>query len=52
MQSGQARLVGLDIHGLNQMRLSPDGRRLSFDAGWPKQEVWVLEHFLESLTGR
>jgi tRNA A-37 threonylcarbamoyl transferase component Bud32 len=52
VHSGAARLVGLDIHGLNQMRLSPDGRRLSFDAGWPKQEVWVLEHLLESLTGR
>jgi Tol biopolymer transport system component len=52
VESGQPRLVGLDIHGLNQMRLSPDGRQLSFDAGWPKQEVWVLEHFLESLVGR
>lgn len=50
--SGEARVLGLDLHGLNQARLSPDGRRLSFDAGWPKQEVWVLEHLLESLPSR
>ncbi len=50
--SGEARLVGLDIHGINQLRLSPDGRRLSFDAGWPTQEVWVLEDFLETLGDR
>jgi Tol biopolymer transport system component len=52
VHTGQSRLIGLDIDGLNQMRLSPDGRQLSFNAGWPKQEVWVLEHFLESLTDR
>jgi hypothetical protein len=34
------------------VRLSPDGRRLSFDGGWPVQEVWALENFLPALDRR
>jgi dipeptidyl aminopeptidase/acylaminoacyl peptidase len=50
--TGTARLLGLEVSGLNQVRLSPDGRRLSFDGGWPVQEVWALENFLAALDGR
>ena len=49
VETGTARLLGLNFDGINQIRLSPDGRRLSFDGGWPAQEVWVLENFLASL---
>jgi hypothetical protein len=49
VETGTARLLGLNVHGINQIRLSPDGRRLSFDGGWPAQEVWVLENFLSTL---
>ena len=49
VETGTARLLGLNFHGINQIRLSPDGRRLSFDGGWPAQEVWVLENFLSTL---
>ena len=49
VETGTARLLGLNFHGINQVRLSPDGRRLSFDGGWPTQEVWVLENFLSTL---
>jgi Tol biopolymer transport system component len=47
--TGTARLLGLNVDGINQVRLSPDGRRISFDGGWPVQEVWVLENFLSAL---
>ena len=50
VETGAARLLGLNFHGINQVRLRPDGRRLSFDGGWPSQEVWVLENFLPSLA--
>jgi hypothetical protein len=52
VETRTARLLGLHVNGINQIRLSPDGRRLSFDGGWPSQEVWVLENFLSSLEGR
>ena len=50
--TGVARPLGLNVSGLNQVRLSPDGRRLSFDGGWPVQEVWALENFLPALENR
>jgi hypothetical protein len=34
------------MDGLCNDRVSPDGRYLTFTAGWPSQEVTVLEHFL------
>ncbi|MGE0359857.1 MAG: protein kinase [Vicinamibacterales bacterium] len=46
---GQIRPVGLTVDGLNEVRLSPDGRQLSYDGGWPSQEVWVLDNVLSSL---
>ena len=49
VETGTARRLGLNVNGINQIRLSPDGRRLSFDGGWPAQEVWVLENFLSDL---
>jgi len=49
VETGTARRLGLNVNGINQIRLSPDGRRLSFDGGWPAQEVWVLENFLPGL---
>jgi Tol biopolymer transport system component len=52
VETGAARQLGLTMNGINQVRLSPDGRRLSFDGGWPVQEVWVLENLLSSLEGR
>ena len=49
VEKGTARLLGLNVHGINQIRLRPDGRRLSFDGGWPAQEVWALDNFLSDL---
>jgi len=43
--TGTARAIGLTVdRGLHELRSSADGRWLSFDVGWPYQEVWVLEN--------
>jgi len=48
--SRQARLLGLNVDGLNEVRLSPDGQQISFDGGWPSQEVWAFDNVLAGLT--
>jgi serine/threonine protein kinase/Tol biopolymer transport system component len=45
----RVRLIGLRVKGLNEVRLSPDGGRITYDGGWPFQEVWVLENVLARL---
>ncbi len=47
--TGQRRLIGLTVDGLQEVRLSPDGRRITYDGGWPFQEVWALENALDRL---
>jgi hypothetical protein len=34
---------------MQQLQISPDGRYLSYDAGFPYQEVWVLENVTAAL---
>ena len=48
----QVRLIGLSVDGLNEVRLSPDGHRITYDGGWPFQEVWMLENALGGLQER
>jgi Tol biopolymer transport system component len=48
----EVRLIGLRVNGLNEVRLSPDGRQITYDGGWPFQEVWVLENVLARLEQR
>ena len=38
--------LGLTVDGLRDLSVSPDGRAISFTAGWPRREAWVLENFL------
>jgi Tol biopolymer transport system component len=38
--------LGLSVDGLRDLSVSPDGRAISFTAGWPRREAWVLENFL------
>jgi Tol biopolymer transport system component len=40
------RPLGIAADGLRNLRVSPDGRYLTFTAGWPGREVTVIEHFL------
>jgi Tol biopolymer transport system component len=48
--TGKARPLGLTVdRGMQQLQISPDGRYLSYDAGFPYQEVWVLENVAAAL---
>jgi Tol biopolymer transport system component len=45
VETGKSRPIGLTVdRGLQKLQSSPDGRRLSYDVGFPYQEVWVLEN--------
>jgi Tol biopolymer transport system component len=46
--TGEPHLVGLNVHNLRALRLSPDGRQMAMDIGNPLSTVWMLEHFLPS----
>ena len=43
---GAPELLGLEVEGLREVRVHPDGRRIAFTSGWPDYSLWVLEHFL------
>jgi len=38
--------LGLDMEGLRDVRVNPGGTKITFTAGWPMNELWVLENFL------
>lgn len=38
--------LGLKLEGLRDLSVSPDGRHLSFTAGLPSREPWILENYL------
>jgi hypothetical protein len=45
VETGKPHHTGLVLdRGFQELQRSPDGRQLSFDAGWPYQELWVLEN--------
>jgi len=41
---GELTPLGIEKQGLRDARLSPDGLRISFTAGWPGSEICVLEN--------
>jgi Tol biopolymer transport system component len=43
---GEPEPLNLRRDGLRDLSLSADGRVLSFTAGWPSREPWIVEHFL------
>jgi len=45
-QGGQPRKLELGMNVLNDIRFHPDGRRVAFDSGEPRAEIWVMENFL------
>ena len=47
---GQPRKLLIDGSVVGPIRVHPDGRQIAFNAGEEKWEVWVLEHFLPSLS--
>ena len=36
----------LEMDGLSDIRVHPDGRRIAFTGGWIQMEVWAMENFL------
>ncbi len=43
---GEPFEVGLSMEMLRVVRVHPDGKRISFTAGVPHLELWVMENFL------
>lgn len=43
---GEPRRVGLEMVGLRDVHVGPDGTRLTFTAGWQTGDVRVMENFL------
>jgi eukaryotic-like serine/threonine-protein kinase len=51
-EGGPARSVGLTMPSLRDVRVSPDGSRISFTSGFPDQSLWVFENFLPQTAAR
>jgi len=45
---GAARQLGLELLGLRNVGVHPDGRRITFTSGFPGAELWALENFLRT----
>jgi dipeptidyl aminopeptidase/acylaminoacyl peptidase len=45
-EGGAPRRAGLSMRALRDVRVSPDGTRISFTSGYPETELWVFENFL------
>ena len=41
---GVAETIGIALDNVGQLRVDPSGRRLAFDAGVGKSELWVMEN--------
>jgi dipeptidyl aminopeptidase/acylaminoacyl peptidase len=46
IHGGDPEPLALSMVGLRDVRVNADGSKITFTAGWPKNELWVLEHFL------
>jgi len=43
---GPPRPMGLELVGMRNVGMHPDGRHITFTAGFPGSELWALENFL------
>ena len=43
---GPPRPLGLELPGLRNVGVHPDGRHITFTSGFPGSELWALENFL------
>ncbi len=48
---GEPYRIGIQDVGLSQLRIHPDGRRITYLAGEEQTEVWVMEDFLPAPGG-
>lgn len=44
--TGERKSFGLTMDRMRNIALHPDGKRIAFDSGMPKIEIWVMENFL------
>jgi len=45
-RGGPPRPMGLELVGMRNVGMHPDGRHITFTAGFPGSELWALENFL------
>ena len=46
IHGGDPQPLGLSTAGVRDVSVHPDGRRITYTAGWPMNELWVMENFL------
>jgi serine/threonine protein kinase/dipeptidyl aminopeptidase/acylaminoacyl peptidase len=46
VEGGTPRPCGLAMDGLREVRVHPDGRRITFTSGWPNSELWITRNLL------
>ncbi len=49
VEGGEPQRLGIAMDNVRDVRVHPDGRRISFTAGKIGAEVWVMENFLPEL---
>ena len=47
IHGGEPHPLGLSMPGVRDVSVRPDGKAITFTAGWPTNELWVMEHFLD-----
>jgi serine/threonine protein kinase/dipeptidyl aminopeptidase/acylaminoacyl peptidase len=52
VDGGPPRSLGLTMPALRDLRVSPDGGRVAFTAGFPDTGFWVFENFLAETSRR
>jgi len=45
-EGGEPQRIGLTVGSMSQISVHPDGRRIAYNAGDWKTEVWMMENFL------
>jgi Tol biopolymer transport system component len=48
-EGGEPQRIGVAMGDTSQISVHPDGRRIAFNAGDSKTEVWMMENFLPAL---
>ena len=46
IHGGDPQPLGLSMPGIRDVSVHPNGRKITFTAGWPLNELWVMENFL------
>ncbi len=46
IHGGDPQPLGLSMPGIRDVSVHPNGRKITFTAGWPMNELWVMENFL------